>query len=91
MGDISSLAPKVDAPEGHTFDSPVKDVVVAYGRDRGEKNVAKRLHESKEAFFDSDIEEYGYILTKEGDWEIKSTYNHTNGVEKLEAVLSKLV
>lgn len=91
LGDISSLSPKVDAPEGHTFDSPVKDVVVAYGRDRGEKNVAKRLHESKEAFFDSDIEEYGYILTKEGDWEIKSAYNHTNGVEKLEAVLSKLV
>ncbi len=91
LGDISILAPEVDAPEGHTFENRVKDVVVAYGRDRGEDDVEKKLHSSKENFFDGDIEEYGYILTKEGDWEIKSAYNHTNGVEKLEAVLSKLV
>lgn len=91
LGSISILAPIVDAPEGHTFKNQVKDVVVAYGRDRGEENVAKKLHDSKEDFFNGDIEEYGYILTKEGDWEIKSTYNRTRGVEKLEEVLRELV
>ena len=91
LGSISVLAPIVDAPEGHTFDNRVKDVVVAYGRDRGEKDVAKQSHDSKEDFFNSDIEEFGYILTKEGDWEVKSSYGRTKGVEKLEEVLSKLV
>jgi hypothetical protein len=91
LGSISILAPIVDAPEGHTFENPVKDVVVAYGRDRGEEDVEKKLHSSKENFFDGDIEEYGYLLTKEGDWEIKSAYNRTRGVEKLEEVLRELV
>jgi hypothetical protein len=91
LGSISSLHPIVEAPEGHSFEKPAKDVVVAYGRDRGEKNVGKKYHDSKEDFFNSDIEEWGYILTKEGDWEVKSSYGETNGVEKLEEVLSKLV
>ncbi len=91
LGDISSLHPIVEAPEGHSFNSPAKDVVVAYGRDRGEENVGKRYHASKEDFFNSDIEEWGYLLTKEGDWEVKSAYERTNEVEKLEEVLRKLV
>jgi len=92
LGSISVLAPIVDAPEGHTFDNRVKDVVVAYGRDRGEKNVEKKLHASKEDFFNSDIEEWGYILTKEGDWEVKNAYadEDRGGVEKLEEVLNEL-
>jgi hypothetical protein len=91
LGSISSLHPIVEAPEGHSFENPAKDVVVAYGRDRGEKNVGKKYHDSKEDFFNSDIEEWGYLLTKEGDWEVKSSYGETKGVEKLEEVLSKLV
>jgi hypothetical protein len=93
LGSISVLAPIVDAPEGHTFENRVKDVVVAYGRDRGEKDISKSYHNSKEDFFNGDIEEFGYILTKEGDWEVKSTYasEDREGVEKLEKVLSELV
>jgi len=92
LGSISVLAPIVDAPEGHSFENRVKDVVVAYGRDRGEKDVAKSYHNSKEDFFNSDIEEWGYILTKEGDWEVKNAYadEDREGVEKLEQVLSEL-
>jgi hypothetical protein len=47
---------------------------VAYGRDRGEKNVDKIVHPSVQDFFDGDIEEYGYLFTQEGEWLVKSAY-----------------
>ena len=74
LGDISSLAPNVEAaPDaGHTFNYPVDGVVVAYGRDRGETGVEKKSHSSVPGFFNGDIEEYGYLFTQEGQWLVKS-------------------
>jgi hypothetical protein len=74
LGDISSLAPNIDAaPDtGHTFNDPVNGVVVAYGRDRGETGVGKKSHSSVPDFFNGDIEEYGYLFTQEGQWLVKS-------------------
>ena len=74
LGDISSLRLNVEAPEGHSFESPDEETTVAYGRDRGEKNVDKKLHDSVNDFFDGDIEEYGYIFTRDGEWLVKSAY-----------------
>lgn len=76
LGSISSLAPEIDAPEGHTFETPVKGVTVAYHRDRGEPHQQKQ-HISPENFFASDIEEYGYLYTNEGEWLVKD-----GGVQK---------
>lgn len=48
LGDISSLHPKLmpDAGAEHSFDSPAKDVTVAYGRDRGETGTeAAEVHD----------------------------------------------
>ena len=75
LGDISSLAPEVEAaPDtGHSFNNPVHGVVVAYGRDRGETGVEKTTHSSVPDFFDGDIEEYGYLFTQEGEWLVKSS------------------
>lgn len=77
LGDISSLAPNIDAaPDtGHTFNGPVDGVVVAYGRDRGETGIDKKTHSSVPDFFNGDIEEYGYLFTQEGQWLVKSRYN----------------
>ena len=74
LGDISSLAPNVEAgPDtGHTFNDPVDGVAVAYGRDRGETGVNKKSHASVPDFFNGDIEEYGYMFTQEGQWLVKS-------------------
>jgi hypothetical protein len=74
LGDISSLAPNVEAgPDtGHTFNDPVDGVVVAYGRDRGETGVGKKYHGYVPDFFNGDIEEYGYLFTQEGQWLVKS-------------------
>ena len=58
LGDISSLAPNVEADPHtrHTFNDPVDGVVVAYGRDRGETGVEKKSHSSVPNFFDGDID-----------------------------------
>jgi len=74
LGDISSLRPNVEAPEGHSFESPDEETTVAYRRDRGEKNVDKKVHVSVNDFFDGDIEEYGYIFIRAGEWLVKSAY-----------------
>ena len=74
LGDISNLAPNVEAaPDaGHTFNNPVDGVVVAYGRDRGETGVGKKYHGYVPDFFNGDIEEFGYLFTQEGQWLVKS-------------------
>jgi len=71
LGDISSLSRcvSVNIPGvTHTFDNPDPDVTVAYHRDRGEEFRAPRVDSSVEAFSRSDIEEYGYVFTRAGEW-----------------------
>ena len=72
LGAISSLQKNLTPQENlhHTFESPAKDVVVAYHRDRGEGFDAPRANASLSSFAKSDFEEYGYIFTKEGQWKI---------------------
>ena len=68
LGDISYLAPELRANGPHSFESPADGVVVAYHRDRGEDYNAPEETSSIAAFAKSDIEEYGYVFTKEGQW-----------------------
>ena len=70
LGNISSLAPEVDIPEGsiHSYDTPEPNVTVAYHRDRGEDLKQPMVHQNREEFIRSDVEEYGYLFTKEDDW-----------------------
>lgn len=75
LGDISSLAPNLEPQGKHSFNEPESGTVVAYGRDRGEKGVQKKHHGSVPSFFDGDIEEWGYLLTQEGEWLCKRGYN----------------
>lgn len=61
LGDISALAKNPDRVE-------------AYHRDRGEEYIEPRVDASMDAFFESDIEEYGYLITPDGEWYMKSAY-----------------
>ena len=70
LGDISYLAPEVNPSEPHTFDKPQEGVVVAFGRDRGEKGVHHRADPDRGAFIRRGYEEYGYLLNKENQWEV---------------------
>lgn len=67
LGSISRLAPNInpDPKKGkHTFDNPQDDVVVAYGRDRGEnpEYIKPRVDKTVDDFVKSDVEEYGYLF-----------------------------
>lgn len=39
LGDLSALYEECDGAPGHTFDKPVTGQTIAYGRDRGEKDL----------------------------------------------------
>ncbi len=72
LGAISFLEKEV-APTGpHSFDSPQPGVVVAYHRDRGEDPIDPRVDGSVSYYFNnSDLEQYGYLFTEEGEWLVK--------------------
>ena len=87
LGSISYLAPDVEPGDGvvHSFEMPTTGIVVAYHRDRGEEH-QNCEHRDSEEFFNSDIEEYGYLLTKEGEWLVKSVYRGW-GIKSVKDVL----
>ena len=71
LGDISVLEPLVepDVPGvEHSFNKPAPCVTVAYHRDRGESFFPPRVDASVESFSHSDIKEYGYVFTQQGEW-----------------------
>tara|TARA_B100000497_G_C7625810_1_gene376079 strand:- start:250 stop:615 length:366 start_codon:yes stop_codon:yes gene_type:complete len=46
-----------------------------YGESRGEKLEKPDVHSSVDDYYRSDIEEYGYLFTNEGEWHVKSAYS----------------
>lgn len=67
LGNISSLDEQIECPEGHSFENRISGYTVAYHRDRGDK-LTIRKDPSLAAFRESDLEEYGYLFTKNGEW-----------------------
>src|SRR5579863_2286946 len=53
LGDLSVLDESIEVPKGHTFETPAEGYTIAYGRDRGEKNVKAKTHTSVEAAVNS--------------------------------------
>lgn len=70
LGDMSSLAPSIEKPKGHTFDSPVKGYTTFYGRDRGEEDVGAKISETLEDALNIDMgQEYHYVF-EDGEWTV---------------------
>jgi hypothetical protein len=76
LGDISSLSEKVEPTGPHSFNSPERGVVVAYHRDRGKALRKAEYHMSKTTYFRGDVEEFGYLFTKENEWVYVSYGDH---------------
>ena len=93
LGSISSLAPEVDIPEGsdHSFNTPDRNIVTAYHRDRGEDLNQPRVNGHREGFVRSDVEEYGYLFSKEGKWLFVNGHKtyHTREAVPLEDILKE--
>jgi len=72
----------------HSFENPLPYVTVAYHRDRGE-DLHIRKNNSVEEYFDSDLEEYGYLFNLKGEWVVKMVYHDDNSVQPVNEVLAK--
>lgn len=69
LGDISSLGSKLEADEdGHSFDNPFSDVVVAYHRDRGDPiEQTKSVNYTFNELVKHDVD-FIYIMQKDNNW-----------------------
>lgn len=70
LGDLSALGKFLNTELEHTFDEPVKDVCVFYGRDRGDKGTEFKTDTTFEAFLtrvEDSCAEYYYIM-RDGVW-----------------------
>ena len=73
LGDCSSIREEVAPPRGtsHSFDNPLGNVTVAYGRDRNETDVDARTDNSEEEYYGNyHDEEYMYLFA-DGKWLMK--------------------
>ncbi len=83
LGGISALRMRVkpNEDEVHTFETPLDDVTISYHRDRGGMKYSKpRVDENKDLYFRSDLEEWGYLYTKENEWIVTDGYHRTDPV-----------
>lgn len=81
MGGISSLAPSIECPEGHSFDSPVDGHTVFYARDRGEP---LRVSCSSIGSFEDFDNAYNYVF-KDNKW-----YYDRGSLRRIDPVLNEL-
>ena len=76
LGDISVLTGELFPSGDHSFDKPESGITIAYGRDRGEKNVDAKivsLDEWYSTFYSSGIE--FYYLFEGKNWWVKAWYS----------------
>lgn len=76
LGDISSLRENIKPlnNEPHSFDSPQKDVVIAYGRDRNETDNEAREYTRVQGC--KEREEFDYLFV-DGIWKVRHNKNFT--------------
>lgn len=71
LGAVSILAPSMQCPAGHTFDTQKDGYTVFYIRDRGESEaVCKAAVLPNEKEYNKTGEEYNYLF-KNGKWTVK--------------------
>ena len=90
LGSISTLGEQVE-PTGrvdHTFEMPELGITVAYHRDRGESLDPARIDKSLLDFIQSDVEEFGYVMTQSGEWMMIDGYRTIRELKHLETILS---
>ena len=87
---FSTLGEQVE-PTGrvdHTFEMPELGITVAYHRDRGESLDPARIDKSLLDFIQSDVEEFGYVMTQSGEWMMIDGYRTIRELKHLETILS---
>lgn len=76
LGDLSSLKENIAPPVGftHTFDKPIDNVTVAYGRDRGETGIETKVGSTAKEVADRIDHAFCYVF-KRGQWRVVSCWD----------------
>ena len=67
-GDISQLGWSIEAPEGHSFETPAEGCTVFYMRDRGETNLEPCEYQGDRDFLQEAGDGVYYCYLYDGDW-----------------------
>jgi hypothetical protein len=88
-GDISSLGPHCDKPNGHCFEHRVEGHTVYYGRDRGETGTDAEVFDSLSAAWPSEDTwtEFTYVW-KDGAWWVGDADEGTQSLVLLSLALA---
>jgi hypothetical protein len=81
LGNLSYVDKKAKPsdPKNHSFRSPERDTVVAYGRDRGEKNQEATIHRDIKSI---EWQQYNYYWDG-SEWHLLNQSGHTTPLRKL--------
>ena len=83
LGDLSSIAENINFVGYHTFAQPEEGVCVAYGRDRGEKNInSKRFISEIEYKMNGKGVDYQYLY-KNDKWYYRNVNKHRSDFVEL--------
>lgn len=90
LGNLSYLGEKMnpDTIYPHSFSNPQDGVVIAYGRDRGEEDVAGRATTLAEIDEDPWIE-YAYVFGRDGKWRYFTHAELSKGLKDLQEGLDQ--
>jgi hypothetical protein len=89
LGNLSYLDEKLDTDLPHSFNKPVDGVCVAYGRDRGEKNVnSKKFISEVEYKMNDKGVDYQYLFNN-GKWYYRNVYKTGSTFVELTALVCK--
>ena len=87
LGDLSSLGETVGAKTD--FNNPADGQCVAYGRDRGEKNVDAATFASHADLVENAGQEFDYLFVPGTGWTVRYFAGWDNAVESLAEALEK--
>lgn len=88
LGDLSVLAPSLEKPEDHSFDTPVVGHCIAYGRDRGETDIEAQSFPTLAAAWPEEDTwtAYTYVWDN-GKWQVAFAEEGTQTLIDLELAL----
>lgn len=93
LGDLSflerSLYPDPSKPHSFEFGERQDGVTVAYGRDRGEKNIEARELTLEQLKNQSSCNDYCYIFTKDNEWKFFKPSGDDFNLQDVKEVLDK--
>lgn len=93
LGNLSSLCKKLNPdpskPHSFDYDERQKDVTIAYGRDRGDKNIEARTLTMEQLDDPNNWTEYVYIFNKDDGWKYFHSGQSEKGLRNIEEDLKK--